>query len=78
MKHFYLCLVLMLSGCAGAQAALDDARTQVQRSGEELLRLYQVIQAGCSVEPVPAFCPELKRRFNALQEHYTVLNEVIP
>jgi hypothetical protein len=77
MKYFYL-LLLLLSGCAGAQTALDNARTQVQRSGEELLRLYQVIQAGCSVEPVPSFCPELKQRFNALQEHYTVLNEVIP
>lgn len=68
---------LLLCGCAGAQTALDDARSYVRQSGEELLRLHGIISAVC-VEPEPDFCPELKESFNRVRDIYTRLNETIP
>jgi hypothetical protein len=72
-------LALGLCGCAESQVALDDARSAVKSSGEELLRMYQVIDDGCrEPPPAPAFCPELKRRFDAIQGYYTKINKSIP
>jgi hypothetical protein len=72
-------LALGLCGCAESQVALDDARSAVKSSGEELLRMHDVIVAGCTEPPpAPAFCPQLIERFNALQDWYTKINENIP
>jgi hypothetical protein len=72
-----LAACLLLGGCAGGQTALDDARSYVRQSGEELLRLHGIITAVC-IEPEPEFCPELKKSFNRVRDAYTRLNEVIP
>lgn len=41
--------------------------------------MYQVIDDGCrEPPPAPAFCPELKRRFDAIQGYYTKINKSIP
>jgi hypothetical protein len=72
-----LAVCALLCGCAAGQTALDDARSYVRQSGEELLRLHGVISVVC-VEPEPDFCPELKRSFNRLRDAYTRLNEAMP
>jgi hypothetical protein len=68
---------LLLCSCAGAQTALDDARSYVRQSGEELLRLHGVISAIC-IDPEPDFCPELKDSFNRVRDAYTRVNEAMP
>lgn len=77
MKRFVLVLFL-LSGCAEAQEALQDARTAVHDTGTSLERLRVLIVALCDTEPAPEVCPELVRDFNEVQAAYTRVNEAMP
>lgn len=77
MRAALLALCFTTAGCAESQTALDDARSYVRQSGEELLRGYAIIDAGCA-PPEPAFCPELKAWFNKVRDGYTKINEALP
>jgi hypothetical protein len=71
--------LLLLSGCAGTEPAVEDARAAVRAAGENLERTRAVIIAVCS-EPPPAhaMCPQLVRTFNDLQVVYSEINEAMP
>jgi hypothetical protein len=77
MKYLPLIFLLSLSGCAGAQEALEDARTAVHDTGTALERMRTVLVALCA-DPKPEACDELLESFNEVQAAYTAVNEVMP
>lgn len=71
-------LLLLCSSCISDAPAIKDARNAIRDVGRELEQLRSLIEAVCSSEAAPAQCDEMVRRFNALQEGYTVINELAP
>lgn len=72
-----LAAVLLLAGCT---PPVQDARSAVDRLGQELVRLRAVVVAACSEPPLlPAEdCRRAQDSFNRLTEAYEVLREVTP
>jgi len=69
--------LLLAFGCAEGQQKLEDARSAVRDTGQELQRTREVIIALCR-EPAPEQCAELVDQFNKLQAAYTKVNEAMP